>query len=373
MQHNDSIFVAGHRGLVGSAILRRLEAEGFEQHPDRDARPARPARPGRGQLLVPGEPARVRLPRRRHRRRHHGERDPAGRVHLRQHDDPRAPSCTPRTCTACTKLLYLGSSCIYPRDATQPITRGRAAHRPARADQRVVRDREDRRHQAVPGVPRAVRLRLHLGDADQPVRPERQLRPRPVGHVLPALIRKFHDARRSRRRARSRSGAPGSPRREFLHVDDLADACLFLMRALRRRRSTSTSAPARTSRSASWPRWSRAVVHPDVELRFDTSKPDGTPRKLLDVSRLHALGWRHRVDLAEGRSIAPIAGSPSITTPRASAPPRRRGRPEIHEQCLPETQKHAAAVPLWRLCYDVAGAACDTVPGIRRVFTRAAR
>ena len=80
-----------------------------------------------------------------------------------------------------TKLLYLGSSCIYPREATQPITEDAAAHRAARGHQRVVRDRQDRRHQAVPGVPPPVRLRLHLGDADQPLRPGRQLRP----HVEP--------------------------------------------------------------------------------------------------------------------------------------------------------------------------------------------
>ena len=76
------------------------------------------------------------------------------------------------------KLLYLGSSCIYPRDCAQPMTEDAAADRRARADQRGVRDREDRRHQAVPGVPEAVRRRLHLRDADEPLRPERQLRPR---------------------------------------------------------------------------------------------------------------------------------------------------------------------------------------------------
>ena len=83
------IFVAGHRGLVGSAVVRRLDAAGLHERPHRDARAARPARPGGGELLVPGQPARVRVPRRRHRRRHPGQLDAAGRVHLRQHDDPR--------------------------------------------------------------------------------------------------------------------------------------------------------------------------------------------------------------------------------------------------------------------------------------------
>ena len=82
------IFVAGHRGLVGSAVVRAL-ARGLPARSHRDARAARSARSGRGQLLVPGEPARVRLPGRRHGRRHPGQLDAAGRIHLRQHDDPR--------------------------------------------------------------------------------------------------------------------------------------------------------------------------------------------------------------------------------------------------------------------------------------------
>ena len=84
------------------------------------------------------------------------------------------------------KLLYLGSSCIYPRDCRAADDRGAAADRRARADQRGLRDREDRRHQAVRGVPHAVRRRLHLGDADQPLRPERQLRPHQLARAAGA-------------------------------------------------------------------------------------------------------------------------------------------------------------------------------------------
>ena len=101
-----------------------------------------------------------------------------GGVHLRQPDDPRHGRAREPTCIGVKRLLYLGSSCIYPRDCPQPISEEVPAERPARADQRAVRDRQDRRHQAVPGVSPAVRLRLHLGDADQPLRPGRQLRSR---------------------------------------------------------------------------------------------------------------------------------------------------------------------------------------------------
>ena len=116
------IFVAGHRGLVGSAVLRRLAAAGFTNvlTATRDQLDLRDQ--ARGQLLVPGQPPRIRLPRRRHRRRHHGQLHPTGRVPLRQHDDPRHGGARQPPATACTKLLYLGSSCIYPRDANQPIT-----------------------------------------------------------------------------------------------------------------------------------------------------------------------------------------------------------------------------------------------------------
>jgi GDP-L-fucose synthase len=91
----------------------------------------------------------------------------------------------------------------------------------------------------------------------------------------------------------------GSPRREFLHVDDLADACLFLMR----RYDEAAHVNVGTGEDLSIRELAetvRDIVHPGAELAFDPSKPDGTPRKLLDVSRLHALGWRHRIPLREG-------------------------------------------------------------------------
>ena len=114
----------------------------------------------------------------------------------------------------------------------------------------------------------------------------------------------------------------GTPRRELLYSDDLAQACCFLMNldddsssarcwlttCCRRR----TSAPAKTSRSANWPRLSPRVLDFQGELVFDTTKPDGTPRKLLDVSRLHNLGWRHSTSLAEGIALTYEAARPQL-------------------------------------------------------------
>jgi len=117
-------------------------------------------------------------------------------------------------------------------------------------------------------------------------------------HVLPALIRKFHDAKES--------GAPeveiwgtGSAMREFLHVDDLADACLFLLRHY----SDEGHINVGTGRDLSIRQLAetvRDVVYPEGQLRFDTTKPDGTPRKVLDVSRLQELGWSPHIELDEG-------------------------------------------------------------------------
>ena len=117
--------------------------------------------------------------------------------------------------------------------------------------------------------------------------------------MLPALIRKFHDARVGREQPERRVWGTGSPMREFLHVDDLADACLFLMEHY----SDDSHINVGTGVDLSIRELAekvRDVVNPDAELVFDRDKPDGTPRKLLDVSRLTALGWSPRYDLDQG-------------------------------------------------------------------------
>jgi GDP-L-fucose synthase len=117
-------------------------------------------------------------------------------------------------------------------------------------------------------------------------------------HVLPAMIRKFDDAKREGREEVVVWGS-GRPRREFLHVDDLADACVFLMDHY----SALDHINIGTGEDLSIRELAelvRDIVYPSARLTYDGSKPDGTPRKLLDVSRLHALGWRHRIELREG-------------------------------------------------------------------------
>jgi GDP-L-fucose synthase len=117
-------------------------------------------------------------------------------------------------------------------------------------------------------------------------------------HVLPALIRRFHDAKRAGERRVTVWGT-GTPRREFLHVDDLADACLFLMRNYDSDEHVNIGCGEDLS-IRELATLVGEVVAPGIEIEFDSSKPDGMPRKLLEVSRLHSLGWRHRIPLRQG-------------------------------------------------------------------------
>jgi GDP-L-fucose synthase len=117
-------------------------------------------------------------------------------------------------------------------------------------------------------------------------------------HVLPAMIRKFHEAKLSGRREVVIWGT-GTPRREFLHVDDLADVCVFLMRTYDGEAHINVGTGEDLS-IRELAELVRSIVYPDASLAFDTSKPDGMPRKLLDVSRLHALGWTHKIGLRDG-------------------------------------------------------------------------
>jgi GDP-L-fucose synthase len=121
-------------------------------------------------------------------------------------------------------------------------------------------------------------------------------------HVLPAMIRKFHEAKMAGRPDVTIWGT-GTVRREFLHVDDLADACLFLMRSYDEAPHINVgTGEDLTIRELA--EMVREIVHPQATILQDTSKPDGTPRKLLDVDRLHRLGWRHRIGLREGIASA---------------------------------------------------------------------
>jgi GDP-L-fucose synthase len=195
------------------------------------------------------------------------------------------------------KLLYLGSSCIYPRDCAQPMKEEQlltGALEPTNEAYAIAK---------IAGIKLCQAYRQQYGANFISAMPTNLYGPNDnfdltSSHVLPALIRKFHDARLSGAGEVTIWGS-GNPRREFLHVDDLADACVFLMDRYEDARHINVG----TGEDLSIRELAElvgSVVYPPARIVFDPSKPDGMPRKLLDVSRLNALGWRHRIALEDG-------------------------------------------------------------------------
>lgn len=290
------IFVAGHRGLVGSALVRRLAREGYsnlltatrDQVDLRDQaavnywfRANRPEYVFHAAGTVGGILA--------------NSTRPAEFIYdnMMMH----ATVVHAAHLHGVRKLLYLGSSCIYPRESPQPITEDALLTGPLEPTNEAYAIAK------IAGIKLCQTYRNQYGCDFISAMPtnlygENDNFDLTSSHVVPALIRKFHDAKVSGQRDVVVWGT-GRPRREFLHVDDLADACVFLMRHYDEDRHINVGT-GEDQTIADLAALVRSVVYPDAALTFDTSKPDGMPQKLLDVSRLHALGWRHRIRLADG-------------------------------------------------------------------------
>jgi GDP-L-fucose synthase len=199
--------------------------------------------------------------------------------------------------TGVEKLLYLGSSCIYPRDCPQPIREEYLLTGP------LEKTNECYALAKITGVKACDAYRQQYGCHFISAMPTNLYGPNdnfhPDGsHVIPGLIRRFHDAKLAGQNTLTVWGT-GTPRREFLHVDDLAVACEFLMDKYDEAGPINIGTGEEVTIRA-LAELVRDVVHPTADFVFDSSKPDGTPRKLLDVSRLHQLGWRHRISLETG-------------------------------------------------------------------------
>jgi GDP-L-fucose synthase len=195
------------------------------------------------------------------------------------------------------KLLYLGSSCIYPRDSHQPIAETALLTGPLEPTNEAYAIAK------IAGIKLCQSYREQYGSNFISAMPTNLYGVNDnfdlsASHVLPALMRKFHDAKVRGDREVVVWGS-GRPRREFLNVDDLADACLFLMRHYDQPSQINVgTGEDLTIRELA--ELVRDIVYPSATLVFDTSKPDGMPRKLLDVTKLHALGWRHKIALRDG-------------------------------------------------------------------------
>lgn len=291
-----SIFVAGHRGLVGSAIMRRLERSGYTNV----------VTATRDQLDLRNQSA-VNYWFRDHRPEYvylvagtvggimANSSRPAEFLYDNLMIHATVIEAARRFDT--TKLLYLGSSCIYPREATQPIAEEQLLAGPLEPTN------EPYAIAKIAGIRLCQSYRKQYGCNFISAMPTNLYGPNDnfeltTSHVLPAMIRKFHDAKLSNADAVEIWGT-GTPRREFLHVDDLADACLYLMDHYESDQhiNVGTGTDLAIHELAEM---IREIVHPNCTITYDHTKPDGTPRKLLDVSTLHALGWRHRIELQDG-------------------------------------------------------------------------
>ena len=296
MNPDARVFVAGHRGLVGSAIVRRLEAEGFssilvasrEQLDLRDQAAVnywfRANRP-EYVFLVAGTVGGILA----------NSTRPAEFIY--DNIMIHATVVHAAHLFSVKRLLYLGSSCIYPRGCEQPIKEEELLSgylEPTNEPYAIAK---------IAGIKLCQAYRRQYACDFISAMPTNLYGPNDnfdlaSSHVLPALIRKFHDGKVEGSREVHIWGT-GSPRREFLHVDDLADACVFLMRRYDAAEHINVgTGEDLTIRELA--EMVRDIVNPGAELVFDATKPDGTPKKLLDVSRLHALGWRHRIGLREG-------------------------------------------------------------------------
>ena len=290
------VFVAGHAGLVGSAVLRKLKAEGYttllvarrDQLDLRDQAAVnywfRANRP-EYVYLVAGTVGGIMANSTRPAEFLYDNMMIHGTVVHASH------------LYDVTKLLYLGSSCIYPRQATQPITENQLLTGPLEPTN------ESYALAKIAGIKLCSSYRAQYGRNFISAMPTNLYGPNDnfdlnSSHVLPALIRKFHDAKVSAATQVEIWGT-GSPMREFLHVDDLADACLFLMEHYEEKGHINVGTGEDLSIRA-LAELVRDVVYPGAKLVFDTSKPDGMPRKLLDVSKFRSLGWSPTIGLEDG-------------------------------------------------------------------------
>ncbi|MBP7515031.1 MAG: GDP-L-fucose synthase [Flavobacteriales bacterium] len=296
MDPKDKIYVAGHRGMVGSAIVRRLQKDGFNNivtrgSKDMDLREQQPVR----DFFASEKPDVVVLA--------------AAKVGgIQANNVYRAQFLYENLMiqnnvidsayrNGVKKLLFLGSSCIYPKLAPQPLKEE------SLLTGLLEQTNEPYAIAKIAGIKMAESYRRQYGVNYISAMPTNLYGPNDNydlnnSHVLPALIRKFHTAKVTNAPSVEVWGT-GSPMREFLHVDDLADACFFLLMNYDEEMFVNIGTGEDLTIKA-LAEMIKDIVGYTGELKWNTEKPDGTPRKLMDVSRLHNMGWKHRIGLREG-------------------------------------------------------------------------
>jgi len=300
MDKSAKIYVAGHRGMVGSAIVRKLEAEGHTNIVARTSSELDLRRQDAVEAFFEAErPAYVVLA--------------AAKVGgIQANDTYRAEFLYDNLMiesniihsawkSGVTKLLFLGSSCIYPKMAEQPLNESSlltGTLEPTNEPYAIAK---------IAGIKLCEAYRDQYGANFISAMPTNLYGPNDNydlqnSHVLPALLRKFHTAKVEGQSSVNCWGT-GSPMREFLHVNDLANACYFLMENYNEKQfvNIGTGVDLTIKQLAEK---IQEVVGFEGTIDWDTSKPDGTPKKQLDVSYLHSKGWQHEISLDEGiRSV----------------------------------------------------------------------
>jgi len=296
MNDGARVYVAGHRGLVGAAIVRRLERAGFSNlilrtHAELDLR----SQAAVDAFFAAERPEYVYLAAARVGGIHANNSYPADFIRDNLQIQTNVIDAAWRNGTQ--KLLFLGSSCIYPKLAPQPLHEDSLLTGPLEPTNQWYAIAK------IAGIKTCEAYRRQHGFDAISAMPTNLYGPGDNfslenSHVLPALMRKFHEAKTSGA-AEVVVWGTGSPRREFLYVDDLADAALFLMRNYSAGELVNVGCGEDLT-ILQLAQTVAEVVGFQGRLRFDASKPDGTPRKLLDVSRLSALGWKAQVPLRDG-------------------------------------------------------------------------
>ena len=300
MERHDKIYVAGHRGMVGSAIVRELQRQGYDNILTRTHYELDLTRQADVEAFFAAEkPAYVFLAAAKVGGIVANESAPADFMYDNMMLEMNVIHAAWKN--GCRKLEFLGSSCIYPRLAPQPMRED------CLLTSALERTNEAYALAKISGLKYCEYLNRQYGTDFISVMPTNLYGPNdnyhPThSHVLPALIRRFHEAKQEGLPAVTCWG-DGSPLREFLYVDDLANLCVFLMNHYSGNETVNAGTGRELTIRELTERVARIVGY-EGEILWDTSKPNGTPRKLLDVSKARALGWEARTPLDEGIALA---------------------------------------------------------------------
>ncbi len=300
MNKSDKIYVAGHRGLVGSAIVRNLEEKGYTNvigrtHRELDLTSQQAVR----EFFETERPDVVVLAAAKVGGINANNTAPAEFAYENMQIQCNVIQCS--HVYHVRKLLFLGSTCIYPRMAPQPIPEDALLTGP------LEETNEAYAIAKISGLEMCKFYKRQYGDDFISCMPTNLYGPYDNydlsgSHVMPAMIRKFHDAKMNNVPSVELWGT-GTPLREFLYVDDMADACVFLLEHYDGEQHVNIGTGKEvTIRELA--ETVRNVVGYQGEIVWNPDMPDGTPRKLTDVTKLHNLGWTHKVELEEGVQLA---------------------------------------------------------------------